>query len=373
MIGRRALLGAAGAAAATTVLGSACASPGGGSDAPPVSPITGQRLARVRVSRDRVIRTVVGLRPFRPSGFVLRGERAGDKTIIHDFGHGGGGVSLSMGTAHLAADEAGATGENRCAVIGCGAIGLATARQLQTRGWDVTIYAKDLPPDTTSNIAGAQWAPFSVFDPGRTDSAFDRQFDRAARLAYRHFQDLTGDYYGVRWVSNYSLSDRPFGSGESSIGDLFPESRDLGPGEHPFASPYVRHSWTMFIEPLVFLQSMLREFFIAGGTVHVREFLAPSEVLELDEPVIMNCTGLGARALFEDDQLMPIKGQLTVLLPQPEVDYLVLGNGLYMFPRTDGILLGGTFERDEWSLEVNREAEERILAGHERIFGAMRG
>ncbi len=373
MIARRALLRAAGAAAATTALGAACASRPGGTDVPPLSPFTGRRLAPVRVSRDRVIRTVVGLRPFRPSGFVLRGERVGDKTIIHDFGHGGGGVSLSMGTAHLAADEASATGETRCAVIGCGAIGLATARQLQHRGWDVTIYARDLPPDTTSNIAGAQWSPFSVFEPGYTDSAFQRQYDRASRLAYRHFQDLTGDYYGVRWVSNYSLSDRPFGSDESPIADLFPESRDLGPGEHPFASPYVRHSWTMFVEPTVFLQSMLREFFIAGGQLHVRDFQTPSEVLELDEPVIMNCTGLGAKGLFGDDELMPIKGQLTVLLPQPEVDYLVLGNGLYMFPRTDGILLGGTFERDVWSLDVNREAEARILAGHEQIFAAMRG
>ena len=65
---------------------------------------------------------------------------------------------------------------------------------------------------------------------------------------------------------------------------------------------------------------------------------------------------LGARELFGDRELMPIKGQLTVLLPQPEVDYAMVGMGLYMFPRRDGIVLGGTFERGVETMEPNPEA-----------------
>jgi glycine/D-amino acid oxidase-like deaminating enzyme len=95
------------------------------------------------------------LRPFRPSGFVLRREELGPKTIIHNYGHGGCGVTLSWGTAHLAVEEALKTNQTKYAVLGCGAVGLATARLLQRRGFEVTIYAKDLPPNTTSNIAGA--------------------------------------------------------------------------------------------------------------------------------------------------------------------------------------------------------------------------
>lgn len=53
----------------------------------------------VNVSRERVIRTVVGLRPFRPSGFVVRAESLGDKLLVHNYGHGGGGVTLSWGCA----------------------------------------------------------------------------------------------------------------------------------------------------------------------------------------------------------------------------------------------------------------------------------
>jgi D-amino-acid oxidase len=115
-----------------------------------------RRFARVVVARSRIIRTTVGLRPFRPSGFVIRGEKLDDRTIVHNYGHGGAGVSLSWGTAQLAIEEAAKTGAHRYAVLGCGAVGLATARLLQRRGSDVTIYARDLPPQTTSNMAGAQ-------------------------------------------------------------------------------------------------------------------------------------------------------------------------------------------------------------------------
>ena len=96
------------------------------------------------ISWDRIIRTSVGLRPYRPSGWRVEVERYGEKIVIHNYGHGGAGVSMSWGTAHLAMEEAHRTGHRRFAVAGCGAVGLATARLLQRQGFEVTIYAKDL-------------------------------------------------------------------------------------------------------------------------------------------------------------------------------------------------------------------------------------
>jgi glycine/D-amino acid oxidase-like deaminating enzyme len=93
----------------------------------------------------------------------------------------------------------------------------------------------------------------------------------------------------------------------------------------------------------------------------------------LSEPVVLNCTGLGARALFGDLELEPVRGQLTFLLPQPEVDYIVIKQGgYYMFPRRDGILLGGTFDHGNWSLEPDEGVRARILAGHRALFEGMR-
>lgn len=166
----------------------------------------GARLARVKVSKERVIRTIVGLRPFRPSGFVVRGEKLGEKTVIHNYGHGGAGITLSWGTSQLAVEE-GAKSESRdCAVIGCGVVGLSTARLLQLRGCNPVIYARETPPSVTSNVAGGLWDPVTVFDHPNVTPEFRRQFGEASRLAFRRYQSLAGDVYGVRWLPLYTLS-----------------------------------------------------------------------------------------------------------------------------------------------------------------------
>jgi D-amino-acid oxidase len=335
-----------------------------------------RRFVPVKVSPDREIRTVVGLRPFRPSGFVVRTDKVDDKVVVHNYGHGGGGMTLSWGTAHLAVEKAAETGQTEFAVIGCGGVGLATARLLQRRGCFVTIYAKDLPPNTTSNIAGAQWSPYSVYDDDRRTPAFGEQFARACRLSHREYQNLVGDYYGVRWIENYAVSTRPFGSARQGanegIQDLFPDTRDVPAAEHPFGrDAYVRRFTTMLVEPPVYLNAVLRDFLLAGGKLVVREFADLRAVAALPQPAVINCTGLGAKSLFGDAELTPIKGQLTILLPQPEVDYITLTDDLYMFPRRDGILLGGTHERGVWTLEPNMEAKARIVAGHQQFFARM--
>ena len=211
------------------------------------------RLATVRASWDRVIRTTVGLRPYRPSGFVLRAERLDGKTLIHNYGHGGSGMSLSWGTASMAADIAGERDERRAAVIGCGVVGLTTARQLQRRGFDVTIYAMTVPPDTTSNMSLAAWTPTSgLVDRPRRTAAWDAQLRQAARIAYRQLQLLIGPEYGVSWIDSYALRDtEPSGGGRRADPDpLLPpelrtESTLLGPGEHPFPTRYASAGTTL--------------------------------------------------------------------------------------------------------------------------------
>lgn len=325
----------------------------------------------VLASADRVTRTIVGLRPYRPGGFVVRTEMLDDKPVVHNYGHGGGGITLSWGTAHLAFEQAARTEHREAAVIGAGAVGLATARILQRQGWRVHIYARDLPPATTSNIAAGQWSPFSVFSPDSVDASFREQFDRAARLAYRYYQDLVSDEYGVRWIDNYSVSDRATGpsSLQERLSDVYPGGRELGPDEHPFPARYVRRFISMLVETSRYLRKMEEDVRRAGATIVVREFRDRSEIAQLSEPLVINCTGLGARELFDDDELVPVRGQLEVLLPQPEVDYIaLLGNGLYMMPRSDGIVLGGSFEEGNWSLDADPATSRRIVTGHENFF-----
>ncbi|HEX3468223.1 MAG TPA: FAD-dependent oxidoreductase [Candidatus Elarobacter sp.] len=337
---------------------------------------TARALVPVEVTLDRVTRTTVGLRPYRASGFVLRAEGHDAKTIIHDYGHGGGGMSLSWGTALLAAELALQTEKRRAAVVGCGVIGLSTARVLQDAGFDVTIYARDVPPDTTSNMSGAQWTPTSVFDDDRVDEAFRVQYVRAAELAYRRYQTLLGDDYGVRWIENYDCRDDAGGSFLDSparrlLSQLYPEVHTFGPGEHPFPTRYATRLLTMLIEPNRYLRAVQRDYLRRGGRIVGRTFASLRDLLALDEPLVMNCTGLGAKTLVGDDQLEPVRGQLSVLAPQPAVDYVTLHVDRYMFPRSDGIVLGGTFQHGDSRLAVDDATVRTIVADHAAFFAAM--
>ena len=351
-----------------------------------------RRFAPVKVSRERIIREVVGLRPYRPEGFVVDAERVGNKLLIHNYGHGGAGITLSWGTASLALDLAGdfpgartprpgrssrPAARRRFAVLGCGVNGLSTALLLQRRFQDgpgtVTIYAKDLPPETTSNIAGGFWYPTSAYDPQAASTKFTEQFHLACRISNRAFQLLVGPEYGVRWIDTVELY-----RDEASLGRELPGGNDLYPQHEVhrdagryFGFPYARQYSTMLIEPPVYLNALLRDFYIAGGKLVVKEFRDREEVMRLPEPVIFNCTGLGARALFGDQKLSPVRGQLEVLLPQPEIDYCYLSSG-YMFPRRDGIILGGTWDHDDWSLTPKAKHTTRILEEHAEIMKGLK-
>ena len=352
----------------------------------------GRRFAPIRISRERIIREVVGLRPYRSEGFVVDAQRIGNKFLINNYGHGGAGITLSWGTASLAVDlardvlaeRASRPGHNsrgaphrRFAVLGCGVNGLSTARLLQRRFQDgagtVTIYAKDLPPETTSNIAGGFWSPTSVYDAEEASAKFTEQFRHACRISNRAFQLLAGPEYGVRWIDTFELSrnEASFARELPGGNDLYPQQEFHRDPEHYFGFPYVRQYSTMLIEPPVYLNALLRDFYIAGGKLVVREFRSREEVMRLPEQVIFNCTGLGARALFGDEKLGPVRGQLAVLLPQSEVDYCYLGGG-YMFPRRDGIILGGTFDHDDWLLTPRPEQTTRILETHAEIMKGLK-
>lgn len=331
-------------------------------------------LVPVIADEARVIRTVVGLRPFRQNGFALYATSLGGKRLIHNYGHGGGGITLSWGCATLAADLLNGVATRDAAVLGCGVIGLSTARILQERGFTVTIYAEALPPNTTSNIAGGQWAPTAVFRDDDVTPAFRVVFQKAAAIAYRRFELMAGPRYGVRWIDNYDLTMRPDQSGQyetevrEGVG-LFADVARIDPATTPFSAPYVRRFASMLIEPNTYLPAMLEDFYIAGGRVHVKRFANVHDVALLPHDAIVNCTGLGSHQLFGDNDLYPIRGQLTVLEPQPDVNYIVVAPGpSYMFPRDDGIVVGGTFDSRVWSTEPDPQTVHEKLAALRALY-----
>ena len=348
-----------------------------------------------RISWERVIRTTVGLRPHRDSGFVLKAERLDDKTVIHDYGFGGAGMSLAWGCGAMAADMALEHNTRKAAVLGCGSPGLTAARQLQRRGFEVTIYAMSVPPDTTSNKSYAGFTPTTALVANeRRTPAWDEQFRQAADLSYRQLQLLAGaPNWGVYWIDSYNATDDPIeprpAAGAAAPGsredDLLPQymrperTREvLGPGEHPFPTRYAVRTSSLAIEPSIYLDKLVGDFILFGGKIVVRKFDTPRDLMSLPEPIVVNCTGLGSKSLFNDEELVPIKGQLTFCIPQSELKYRAFGRlptsavAASISPRSDGIGVGNMMERGNWSLDPNLEVRQQNMDAAIQFFAAMR-
>jgi glycine/D-amino acid oxidase-like deaminating enzyme len=321
------------------------------------------------VDLSRVVRTYGCLRPYRPSGFVVRRDRIGDRALVHNYGHGGAGITLSWGSSKLAAELGLAGHSGPVAVIGAGVMGLSTARLVQEAGWPVTIYTAALPQDTTSRLAGGQWGPTGHYRESAVTPEWRGQYRAALAYSWERFKALDERRYGVRWLPTYTEADRV---GPPGLEAYYPDSRMLDVREHPFAMESLAVYRTMYVETGRYLAELAADFLRAGGRMQVRRFAAPAELLALPERLLFNCTGLGAHELFGDSELEPVRGQIVVLEPQPEVQYAYTLPSGYMFPRGDGIILGGTFERGVWDTTPDPAAIAGIIESHRQLFAGLR-
>src|SRR5262249_54196948 len=160
------------------------------------------------------------------------------------------------------------------------------------RGYSPTIYAKEMPPLTTSNIAGGLWEPVSLYDQNRVTPQFRTQYVTAARFAFRRYQSLAGDQYAVRWLPLLTLSRdgafQPPGPDNpgSDIEPLYPEPRQLARNEHPFDVPFVYRRYSMLIEPAIYLAALIRDFELAGGKIVIRTFETQRDLMSLRENLV---------------------------------------------------------------------------------------
>jgi len=335
-------------------------------------------LPLVRATPDRIIAITVCTRPFRANGPRIEAEKLGRKTVVHNYGHGGTGWSLSWGSSTLALRHVLATGEREIAVIGCGALGLTTALLAQRAGLKVRIYAKDRPPDVRSTFATGNWSPNSRFctAEGATPEVANR-WEEMARISFRAYQfmlGLPGD--PIEWRDGYGIpsdgsaaapwtpdSEPEYPDLESRIADLGPRREHLLPGTHPFPTPVVTRYTSLIFNISALTHMLMSDFLLAGGAIETREFDKPSDLLKLREKTIVNCTGYGARALFSDESVTPVRGQIVRLIPQPEVTYGLTYNNFYMLPRRDALILQSQAAGDFGSTDItpDRAAAERTV------------
>jgi D-amino-acid oxidase len=343
----------------------------------------GPPLAPIRARTDRIFDIAVCLRPFRPAGPRVETERLGNVLVVHNYGHGGSGWSLSWGSSARAVRLAMQANPTEVAVIGCGALGLTSAILAQRAGARVTIYARDQLPETTSARATGEWTPDSRIALADAAAAnFGTVWEEMARAAFKTHRDYLGlPGTPVEWIDQYSVSDdTPRGNTDSSPGrstgrpavefasyarrirDLTPNWRRVPADATPFKATSVARSEIMVFNIADYGHTLMNDFFIAGGQFRRADFRVPSQIAALGKPVVINCTGYGARALWRDETLVPVRGQIARLIPQPEVRYGLVYRGVLTVPRRDGLVVQSFARGEMQGWDDTNEAPDRAEA-----------
>lgn len=324
-------------------------------------------IAPVLMAPERIIRITVCTRPFRSTGPRLNVETVGDAKVVHNYGHGGSGWSLSWGSSAIAARKALALsglagGPPVVAVIGSGALGLTSALQLQRMGARVTIYARERAAFTRSMRATGTWTPDSrIADADRVTPDFQALWEQMARETYATYQTYLGtegdpvvfsDRYMLSGAANLPRSPeppirtapgiKPIRFAEYGLDGLTPRSLLLPASASPFPVRETRMVSTMQFNVTELAHRLETEFLANGGRIETRAFMTPGDLATLPEKIVVNCTGYGAKALFQDKELVPVRGQIAWLAPQPEANYGLHFRGVTVLSRPDGIVVQAT-------------------------------
>jgi D-amino-acid oxidase len=252
-------------------------------------------------------------------------------------------------------------------VVGAGVCGLTTAISLAEAGLSTRVLTASPPSQTTSAAAGAIWGPVLCGPPERC-----REW---ARVGLSVLTSLMGEpAAAVRQVSGREVAQEPAAPPEWL--DLLPggarmcESSELPDG---FASGW-RYTAPVVTMPL-YLGYLRARYEAAGGSIAVEPVLSLSS---LDAPVVVNCTGIGARELVPDPAVVPVRGQV-VVVRNPGIEEFYIDHALhgydyvYLFPHGDVVLLGGTAEEGAWDWPARSAVSERIVRDCAAVFPRLRG
>ncbi|MFE4552953.1 FAD-dependent oxidoreductase [Streptomyces sp. NPDC056785] len=250
-------------------------------------------------------------------------------------------------------------------VVGSGVIGLTTAVVLAERGLRVRVWTREPAERATSAVAGALWWPYRI-EPAERVGAW-----ALASLAVYEELAARPDSSGVRMADGVLAGARL--DGQAPWAARVPGLRAATAEEYAGVGLRAR---LPLIDMPVYLRRLRERLTAAGGTVEIRTV---TDLARVPAPVVVNCTGLGARTLVPDPAVRPVRGQL-VITENPGLDSWIVaaddstGTSTYVFPQPDRLVLGGTADEDDWSLTpdpaVATAIVERCAALRPEIAGA---
>lgn len=331
-------------------------------------------LKPLDLSVENLTKITVCARPFRAAGPRLEAVTINGKTIVHNYGHGGSGWSLAWGYAEGARDLVAANRPKSVAVLGAGAIGLTTAIAIAETGASVTIFARELPMESSSAQASGVWSPSSRIGLGAAiNEDFPARWEALARQSYaRHLRyvgragapvEFTPRFYVRSETREAPLIEPPAGSDDF----LHLDRRLRGmapPWTERNGSPFptdagVRGGLVMTFNIAEYARQMTDDFLAMGGRIERADIASMADLVRLPGDVVVNCAGYDAKTLVGDASLIPIRGQIAWMAPQTDRLYGIFHRNVMALSRRDGLLIQETGGNDYYGFDDNDETPNK--------------
>ncbi|MCC5833679.1 MAG: FAD-dependent oxidoreductase [Opitutales bacterium] len=245
--------------------------------------------------------------------------------------------------------------ERKIAVVGSGVIGLTAALRLLQSGFKVDIFYRDAFAETASAAAGAYWWPHKAYPPERVEGWSKRTLDY-----YRELRQNPDS--GIRFETHYRFCLDPDEC--AYVRHLVDDCKAIDGSAYGVDSVEAYKVVVPVINVPVYMPFLQAQVQQAGAGFFQRELNDLAE-LEGDYDCIVNCSGLGARTLVDDDSVFPIRGQVVLvssdgLAAESYRIYAKDGPLTLVLPRGQDCVLGGTGQENDWDLDP-READTRAI------------
>ncbi|HEY6975295.1 MAG TPA: FAD-dependent oxidoreductase [Chitinophagaceae bacterium] len=253
------------------------------------------------------------------------------------------------------------------AIIGAGISGMSTACLLIGKGYGITIYAKAFTPNITSNRAAAFWFPYHIRN--------DRRGIRWCQTSYEYYEKLAAQKEaGISMHQLIKVLRKGVNEEEPIWVDFMPKGsyrimhvNELKPGIAKGYDIIVPLIETQIFLP--YLQNQLRH----NEVRFIEKEIANFDEISNDHDLVINCSALGARKLCNDDKVIPVRGQVGLLSPRNQLPiYLDNEKPLYIVPRKDAIIVGGTYEERIEAETTEPSTIERILNNAYKVFPELK-
>lgn len=254
----------------------------------------------------------------------------------------------------------------KIAIVGAGISGLSCAYLLSRKNYTISIFSKAFSPNITSNRAAAFWFPYHIRN--------DRRGIEWCRSSYRIYKQLMHDAgTGISMKQLIKVVRENVKEEEPVWIEFMPEgSIQMMPEEK--LRPGVAKAYDVqvpLIETQIFLP-YLQQYLASQNVRFEKKEIKNLQTLSSYD-IIINCTGLGAKDLCNDEALVPVRGQVALIETSTDFPiYLDNEKPLYIVPRKDAMIVGGTYEENIFDETTEPETIQRLLNNAYEVFPQLK-